>query len=101
MTNKEIVEDLRTIADYFIEQSGGSVPVALEEAIEIIGNMPEWIPCSERLPEEDGEYLVTDDSGGAKWVIESFYCMCEDGSSFWTADNPIAWMSCPEPYGGE
>lgn len=41
MTNKEIVCDLQTIVDYFIEQSRGAVPMSLEEAINIIGNMPE------------------------------------------------------------
>ena len=33
---------------------------------------PQWIPCSERLPEEEEDFLVTDEV--------------------------IAWMPLPEPY---
>lgn len=36
MTREEIIHDLQAIADFFIEQSGGCVPIALEAAIKIL-----------------------------------------------------------------
>lgn len=61
-----------------------------------------WIPCSERLPEKAGEYLVT----GAWWEEPAKIWICEcvviAGISGWAnnARNPIvaAWMPLPEPY---
>lgn len=38
----------------------GNVPFAIaKKAIEKLKVEPEWIPCSERPPEEEGNYLVT------------------------------------------
>lgn len=64
---------------------------------------PQWIPCSERLPEEKGEYLVTyhpcywdnvwDD---IKVGIDSFR-----GKTAWAKkkhQRVIAWMPLPKPY---
>jgi len=61
-----------------------------------------WIPCSEKLPDEDGIYLVTDDSGGVKETHESWFIECDDGTPSWDLANVTAWMPLPEPYkGGE
>ena len=57
-----------------------------------------WIPCSERLPEEDGEYLVTDVSGGAATVTETYFITDCEGEGHWGALDVIAWMPLPEPY---
>ena len=72
---------------------------------------PQWIPCSERLPEEDGQYLITvkykhvdgyDDVyaehgewDNGKWDMFYFgHCGEVEGI--------LAWMPLPEPYkGGE
>ena len=48
MTNKRIVKDLKAIADFFISESQGVVPVALEEAIKII----EQYPCEDCVSRE-------------------------------------------------
>jgi len=66
----------------------------------------QWIPCSERLPEHDGEkYLVTLYSDRINVVsVRISYCyMNRDG--FWS-DVPVgykvtAWMPLPEPWMGE
>lgn len=71
---------------------------------------PEWIPCSERLPEEDGQYLITvkykhvdgyDDIYAehgewydGKWDM-FFFGHCGE------AEGIIAWMPLPEPYKGD
>lgn len=67
----------------------------------------EWIPCSERLPEERGYYLVTTD-GSHNDVIDiaeygiairkgpngAIYTTCE-----WNkASKIIAWQPLPTPY---
>lgn len=81
---------------------------------------PQWIPCSERLPEDSGDYLVCPSDG----VIED-YSDCRDvmimpydadceAFGWWTERyDPIslgfvdsdfnefevlAWMPLPEPY---
>ena len=52
-----------------------------------------WIPVSERLPEEHGEYLVTDKYGrvtSGLWI---------GNAKRWK--DVIAWMPLPEPYKAE
>lgn len=96
-------------------------------AIRAIKNLPsaqpeqKWIPCSERLPEEEIEVLVTRKFLGCKdgshgWnnhippstYVEVAQYFCGE----WEAlsdeykiarnrhTNPIAWMPLPEPYMG-
>ena len=76
---------------------------ALEAVIKYLkdvpsADVPHWIPCSEGLPEEDGEYLVTDVSGGAATVTETYFITDCDGEGHWGALDVIAWMPLPEPY---
>lgn len=64
-------------------------------------NLPEWIPCSEMLPETYTHVIATAVDGGE---IETI-CAWDDGYS-WnqnTADGTlgacvIAWMPLPPPY---
>lgn len=81
-----------------------------------------WIPVSERLPEEDGDYFVTYEKGYAEDYnfppigIAGFDVDCESfgywyeqfdrhtlGSlgSDWEEIKVIAWMPLPELYKGE
>ena len=62
---------------------------------------PQWTPCSKRLPDENGFYLVTDDSGGPKETHESFFVKRDGDSVYWNFTNVIAWKKMPDPYGGE
>jgi len=58
----------------------------------------EWIPCSERLPEEEGYYLITLDF---EWGREIEIGLWTDGE--WFNDNRhanIAWMPMIEPWKG-
>ena len=58
--------------------------------------VPQWIPCSERLPVENGWYLVTNTLG----VVQQQYW----GASKWQKlreECVIAWMPLPEAYKGE
>lgn len=57
---------------------------------------PQWIPCSERLPEEMTYVLVTDKDGD---VYSVKFIEVIDGQAEWVFDNGIlAWMPLPEPY---
>jgi len=56
---------------------------------------PRWIPCSERLPEQEGRYLCTNSCWG-KWAVD-INMWTEDGWLY-AGNEPIAWMELPEPY---
>lgn len=84
----------------------------LNRAKDIVSAMreSEWIPVAERLPEEDGNYLVTMvtpgyldgrpytnwlywDSDGRDWVTD------EAGDSVPEQETEVvAWMPLPKPY---
>ena len=54
----------------------------------------QWIPCSERLPDQNGKYLVV---GRQKAInILKF-----DGGRWYGKWGVVAWMSLPKPYKGE
>lgn len=58
---------------------------------------PKWIPVSERLPEEDGCYLVTT-TGTNNDIIDIAYYT----DDIWhKASRIIAWQPLPEPYKAE
>jgi len=69
----------------------------LDQIVGIIKDLPtaqQWIPCSERMPEKPGKYLVTVKNGnvyaGTFDVISGkFQCAA------------TAWMQLPEPWRGE
>lgn len=62
----------------------------------------QWIPCSERLPEESGEYLVTClHHSGELWIEVDRFDKNGGNSPYqwWRFDEKvIAWMPLPEPY---
>lgn len=76
---------------------------------------PKWIPCSERLPEKSGRYLVTRglNACGAVWnrvyIINYSDLMGLKSERIWwdgnvgksdfkRIDDVTAWMPLPEPY---
>lgn len=69
----------------------------LEQLIDSQPTVGEWIPCSERQPEEAGLYQVTNTKPGARRVDWNIWMPeCE-----WLYDTGvIAWMNLPEPYEG-
>ena len=63
----------------------------------------EWIPCSERLPEEIGDYLVTDYRGNVycssfDYILGEKCFNYEDDGYPVEDDTIVAWMPLPEPY---
>lgn len=65
---------------------------------------PQWIPVSERLPENDKRVLATT-AWGDVTIAERIYppindtCwFIQDGNTNATIDDVVAWMQLPEPY---
>lgn len=81
----------------------------------------QWIPCSERLPDKDGDYLITYDESYAndydydrlvsiapfEVASEAFgYWYQRLGTNGWVGEDwisipVVAWMPLPEPYRGD
>lgn len=82
-------------------------------AIEALSQPPadQWLPCSERLPDKGGTYLVTqeryrlDDRLYKKPVaVETTFAEFNFMDDVWNRARHlkvIAWMPLPEPYKGE
>lgn len=98
------------------------IVLTLAEQALAIPSSQKWIPVSERLPEEGGDYFVTYEKGYAEDYnlppigIAGFEVDCESfgywhehfdrqtlGSlgSEWEEIKVIAWMPLPEPWKGE
>ena len=61
-----------------------------------------WIPCSERMPEEMGTYLVTlEYKEHGTGVTTLWYHGKQFGWDLRAADVVIAWQPLPEPYKAE
>ena len=68
----------------------------------------EWMPCSERLPKESGEYLVyceiffipdhVDEPSSRKGMAIAYYH--REFNEWLGEDKVYAWMSLPEPWKG-
>lgn len=58
----------------------------------------EWIPCSERLPEKYGEYLITTTYLDEPYVTTDEYFSY--GWDDWGRD-VVAWAERPKPWRGE
>ncbi len=117
---KKLIERLRLMRDKCCDRAkkGNNINFArkslnISQIIGIINNQPkigEWIPCSERLPEEKTnpvtsdfyEYQVTFKSDDVTDIRHYKF-----GRGHWwngggvIDDHVIAWQPLPEPYIGE
>ena len=76
-------------------------PFEVEAIHRVLGRAKDnngWIPCSEKLPEEKGDYLVTCNDGKVRvwWFVvgEDFKCWRIGVHTL----KPIAWQPLPEPF---
>lgn len=102
MDNREVVNWLIRIRDRLMTTSSKQFE-ALTIAIADLKKQEQdrWIPVSKDLPKKNGDYLVTCEVCGERYVEESFFCRCDDGDVFWTSQNVIAWQPRIEPYTAE
>lgn len=69
---------------------------------EIIDEQPktDWIPCSERLPEEYKSVLICAFNGFV-YIAERFdgkFCICDDCDFYYEEQEISAWQPLPQPY---
>ena len=69
---------------------------AFNVAIQALESQPKWIPTSERLPEESGEYIITIANYEPHTETSWFY----ENEKVWSHKNAdvSAWMPLPQPY---
>lgn len=121
MDKNEIIERLERLARCAIH-TVGELPfvmslddgIAIHEAIDMLRLSqpePHWIPCSERLPED--EYVLISKKpkkyiGGDRWCVSIAIRIADprSGKIQWRDsgfgviqdDKVLAWMPLPEPY---
>ena len=99
MTNEEAIKWLKVESSYIEEDIGHGKEIleAYDMATKAL-KQTRWIPCSERLPDKDGCYLVST-TGTNNDIIDIAYYTEE----IWHKASRIkAWMPLPNPYrGGE
>ena len=109
----EIVDVIETIEKWIPMFEQGNAPAVLVDVMELLDSkqaeierlkeqQPKWIPVDERLPEEDGFYLVCN-RGFLPWIAELKTFM---GIRGWCngANMPVVkmWMPLPKtPEDGE
>ena len=71
------------------------------ENAELRARVPQWIPVTERLPEEDGAYLVTTNCFGKHQVID-VHSFAKDGETvnkYDLAGEKYVWYFYDSEYG--
>jgi hypothetical protein len=111
MTVKEIIDGLKFTVDMFLfdpttgetykeprNDMDKTTIDACNGAIELL-EQTRWIPCSERLPEEDGQYLISTCMN----CIDTCFFYKDDDGYLWVdyEESVIAWMPLPSSYQGE
>ena len=103
MTNEDIrilkvaIENSKEHISFCFDSRGIA---ALQLAIKVL-SQTSWIPVSERLPEEDGEYLVSIEGNIThKMIVDiaHWYKSEKANNGFYKANEVFAWMPLPESY---
>lgn len=108
MTREESMQVLKDLRSVYIRSEVDNLFIgAIDMAIEALSAEAEWIPCSERLPSESGDYLCTIPLDADETYTEvltfhkgRFY---EDDDEWGETyhDDVLAWMPLPKPYKAE
>lgn len=99
----KIVNSIKELADY-----NGNAYIDSADIIEIVHEVAEeykggWIPCSERLPEDDSICIVTVEYPNNKtmvdygWFDRKGVCWFVGMQEFRTS-NILAWQPLPKPF---
>ena len=91
---QDAINELSYCQTYLFDSIDRDPKISLEDvkyAIEQLPSAQQWIPCSERLPDQNGKYLVV---GRQKAInILKF-----DGGRWYGKWGVVAWMPLPSPY---
>lgn len=113
INEKKLIEELYKLADEEIEKCKEAynkkdfqsliehkyAESSYYKAIQKVKDMPkvdEWIPCSERLPKDKEEVIITDSNKNVRKI--TFNMWLYENPQYSHNIIPIAWMPLPEPY---
>ena len=104
----KLINELEKLGEHCLYMNNWQGQTAICDAIEIATELAEeykggWIPCSERLPEDDSNCIVTVElSSGA--IVVGFGWFDRVGVCWYVGvqelrtTNALAWMPLPAPY---
>ena len=102
ISRQAVIDALEKVADlYYYNEAWNYAIGRAEMEIEKLSSVqqePPWIPCSERLPDNDESVLISNSHG----VTKAWW-----NGRFWTSiavkkyKTVIAWMPLPEAYKGD
>ena len=106
----KLAEAMEKLAEFEEKEKCGEWLDAIELAkIAIALQSQKWIPCSERLPEDESYILVSFENSTMPDIAR--YEENDEGGTFYPGDDEKsylsygffvnAWMPLPEPYKGE
>lgn len=84
------------------EKKVSQLYVRVDDMVRMINGQPKiggWIPCSERLPEENEEVICCFKSGVVKALV-LFNCKFHGKVYAYEKSDIIAWQPLPEAYHG-
>ena len=94
ISRQDAINEFSYCQTYLFDSIDRDPKISLEDAKYAIEQLPsaqQWIPCSERLPDQNGKYLVV---GRQKAInILKF-----DGGRWYGKWGIVAWMPLPEPF---
>lgn len=115
-----LIEDCKKYRDTLVPERDAREFARIGWLIGILNEQPtiepqKWIPCSERLPESFGNYLVSYRTDNDEPDIGVFdpkridadtgaWTACDANGWYWVASKGLevtAWQPLPEPYGGD
>lgn len=71
----------------------------LENWFDEVPSAQQWVSCSERMPTEEKDYIVSIDYGDEQHIGSDMFIIPKKGDPFWLiSDHVVAWMEGPEPY---
>ena len=104
----DLIERINVVIEHGLADPDGLHPVSAEVVLETINVIPtatpepHWIPCSERLPEENQEVLIQlDKEITMGWIYpDNEEWAIYEGEMTAEVYEVKAWMPLPEPFKG-
>ena len=107
------IDAVNKLVEWYKEKWHESRPTS-ESVIDVLNDLPsaqsQWIPCSERLPEKYGNYLISihgedePDIGTINPNDKRGWSLCDANGFHWASDKKLivtAWMPLQKPYRAE